>query len=100
MPNIVLTAFPKIEFNQDGRLCGEATPRERLEGFNVGGVLSIDVPTLRPVSDFANNVLYPATRDAAARVTGISSTPSVTPSPSMGSVRKNAYRAASQPPKA
>ena len=65
MPNIVLTAFPKIEFNQDGRLCGEATPRERLEGFNVGGVLSIDVPTLRPISDFANNVLYPATREAA-----------------------------------
>ncbi|WP_202301973.1 hypothetical protein [Mesorhizobium sp. 131-2-1] len=65
MPNIVLTAFPKIEFDQDGRLCGEATPRERLEGFNVGGVLSIDVPTLRPVSAFANDVLYPATRDAA-----------------------------------
>ncbi len=64
-PNIVLTAFPKIEFDENGRLCGEATPRGRLEGFNAGGVLSIDVPTLRPVSDFANNVLYPATRDAA-----------------------------------
>ena len=64
-PNIVLTAFPKIEFNRDGKLCGETDPRERLEGFNVGGVLAIDVPTLRPVSRFANEVLYPAVRDAA-----------------------------------
>lgn len=64
-PNIILTAFPKLEFNEDGRLCGEADPRERLEGFNVGGVLAIDVPTLRPVSRFANEVLYPATREAA-----------------------------------
>jgi len=64
-PNIILTAFPKVEFNEDGRLCGEADPRERLEGFNVGGVLAIDVPTLRPVSQFANNTLYPATREAA-----------------------------------
>ncbi len=64
-PNVILTAFPKIEFNEDGRLCGEADPRERLEGFNVGGVLAIDVPTLRPVSRFANDVLFPATRSAA-----------------------------------
>jgi hypothetical protein len=64
-PNIVLTAFPKVEFNENGRLCGESDPRERLEGFNVGGVLSIDVPELRLVSRFANEVLYPATRDAA-----------------------------------
>ena len=64
-PNIVLTAFPKVEFNEDGRLCGEADPRERLEGFNVGGVLAIDVLTLRPISQFANNTLYPATKEAA-----------------------------------
>jgi lysophospholipase L1-like esterase len=64
-PNIILTAFPKVEFNQDGRLCGETKPRERLEGLNVGGALSIDVPTLREVSDFANNTLFPALRDAA-----------------------------------
>ena len=66
-PNIILTAFPKVEFNEDGRLCGEAKPRERMDGLNVGGVLTIDVPTLRLVSDFANNTLYPAMRDAAAR---------------------------------
>lgn len=64
-PNIVLTAFPLIEFNENGVLCGTTDPRERLEGFNVGGVFSIDVPTLRPVSRFANEILYPATREAA-----------------------------------
>lgn len=64
-PNILLTAFPRIEFNEDGKLCGEADPRERLEGFNVGGVLSIDVPTLRLVSDFADRVLQPAVKAAA-----------------------------------
>jgi hypothetical protein len=64
-PNVILTAFPKIEFNEDGRLCGETDPRERLEGFSVGGVLSIDVLALRPVSRFANEVLFPATRTAA-----------------------------------
>ena len=64
-PNVVLTAFPRIEFNEDGALCGATDPRERLEGFNVGGVFSLDVPTLRPVSRFANEVLYPATRDAS-----------------------------------
>jgi hypothetical protein len=64
-PNIILTAFPKVEFNEDGRLCGEAKPRERMDGLNVGGVLAIDVPTLRLVSNFANNTLYPIMRDAA-----------------------------------
>jgi hypothetical protein len=63
--NIVLTAFPKVEFNEDGTLCGESDPRERLEGFNVGGVLAINVPTLQSVSQFANNTLYPATKEAA-----------------------------------
>ena len=39
-PNVILTAFPKVEFNQKaGRLCGETRPRERLDGLNVGGVL-------------------------------------------------------------
>ena len=64
-PNILLTAFPKVEFNEGGRLCGETRPRERMDGLNVGGALSIDVPTLRLVSDFANNTLFPALRDAA-----------------------------------
>jgi hypothetical protein len=64
-PNVILTAFPKVEFDQDGKLCGETSPRERLDGLNVGGVLSIDIPKLRLVSDFVNNTLYPATRDAA-----------------------------------
>ncbi len=64
-PNVVLTAFPFIELNEDGAMCGATDPRERLEGFNVGGVFSIDVLTLRPVSRFANEVLYPATRGAA-----------------------------------
>ena len=64
-PNVILTAFPKVEFDQNGRLCGETSPRERLDGLNVGGVLSIDVPKLRLVSDFVNNTLFPATRDAA-----------------------------------
>ena len=68
-PNVILTAFPKVEFNEDGRLCGEAKPRERLEGLNVGGALSIDVPTLREVSAFANTTLHPAL-SAAARAGG------------------------------
>lgn len=65
-PNIILTAFPKIEFNENGRVCGEQDPRERMEGFNVGGMLFLDVPTLRVVSDFANRKLYPALKSAAA----------------------------------
>ncbi|MCO5066209.1 MAG: hypothetical protein M9924_17590 [Rhizobiaceae bacterium] len=65
-PNVIMTAFPKIELNQNGRVCGEQNPRERMDGFNVGGMLFIDVPTLRLVSDFANKKLYPALKSAAA----------------------------------
>lgn len=65
-PNVIMTAFPKIEFNENGRVCGEQDPRERMEGFNVGGMLFLDVPALRLVSDFANTKLYPALKSAAA----------------------------------
>lgn len=65
-PNVIMTAFPKIELNENGRVCGEQDPRERMEGFNVGGMLFLDVPTLRLVSDFANKKLYPALKSAAA----------------------------------
>lgn len=66
MQNIVLTAFPKVEFNQNGKLCGETDPRERMEGLNVGGVLTIDVPELRKVSKFVNDTLYPTLKKAAS----------------------------------
>ncbi len=63
--NVVLTAFPPIENNQNGDLCGETSPRERMEGLNFGGFLAVDVPTLRQVEGFADNVLYPKLRLAA-----------------------------------
>lgn len=65
-PNILLTAFPKIEFNQNGKLCGKNDPRERMEGLNVGGVLAIDVGELEKVSAFVDTKLHPALRTAAS----------------------------------
>lgn len=66
-PNIVLTAFPKVEFNENGKLCGLEDKRETLEGIHVRGMLVINEAVLRKVSDFVNgplnNALIQAARD-------------------------------------
>lgn len=67
-PNIFLTAFPLIENNESGKLCGTDDPRESMEGVNVAGVLSIHRPTLAAVSNFAANDLH--VRLSAAAIAG------------------------------
>lgn len=64
-PNIILTAFPILENNEKGEICGTGDPRELMEGYNVGGVLALEPRALLGASKFANEVLNTKLADAA-----------------------------------